>query len=90
MPRGFCLFLEMKKKGKKIIPGPFPLVREENRVKAEKIDFDEKMDKFDGVIAAHQSKMEHWRREMAKLRLHPVGDADPGQLQVLFVVASSR
>jgi len=50
--------------------------REENRVRAEKIDYDQKMEKYEETIANHQAKIEHWKKEMSKIKLHST-DASP-------------
>ena len=50
--------------------------REENKVRAEKIDYDQKMDKFEEVIASHRAKVEHWKREMSKIKLQAT-DGNP-------------
>jgi hypothetical protein len=52
-------------------------------VKAEKIDYDQKIEKFDGVIGSHQAKIEHWRKEMSKIKLNPVDGEPEPQLQVM-------
>lgn len=52
------------------------LFREENKVRAEKIDYDQKIEKFDEAIASHRAKVEHWKREMSKIKLTAV-DGNP-------------
>lgn len=52
------------------------MLREENKVRAEKIDYDQKMEKFDEAIASHRAKVEHWKREMSKIKLTAV-DGNP-------------
>ena len=45
-------------------------------MRASKIDYDQKMEKYDETIANHRSKIEHWKKEMSKIKLHPT-DANP-------------
>ena len=33
-------------------------------MRAEKIDYDQKMEKYDETIVNHQAKIEHWKKEM--------------------------
>lgn len=57
--------------------------REENKVRAEKIDYDQKMDKYDTAITTHRNNIEHWKREMSKIKLHAT-EANPSpELNVL-------
>lgn len=51
-------------------------LKEENKVRAEKIDYDQKMEKFEEAIASHRSKAEHWKREMGKIKLQAI-DGNP-------------
>lgn len=50
--------------------------REENKVRAEKIDYDQKMEKFDEAIASFRAKVEHSKREMSKIKLQST-DGNP-------------
>lgn len=54
----------------------FSAFREENKVRAEKIDYDQKMEKFEEAIASHRAKAEHWKREMGKIKLQAI-DGNP-------------
>ena len=54
-------------------------------MRAEKIDYDQKMEKYDETIVNHQAKIEHWKKEMNKIKLHATDatDAGPSELKLL-------
>jgi structural maintenance of chromosome 4 len=41
------------------------------------------MEKYDEAIASHKAKVEHYRREMEKIKLHPVDDNPTPELKQL-------
>ena len=43
-------------------------------MRAAKIDYDQKMEKYDDAIRTHRAKIEHWKREMSKVKLHPTDE----------------
>lgn len=52
-------------------------------MRAEKIDYDQKMEKYDEAIATHRAKIEHWKKEMSKIKLHPTDDNTATELILL-------
>lgn len=59
------------------------LFREENKVRAEKIDYDQKMEKYEEAIGDHRNRIEHWKREMKKIKLHGTDGNPAPELNVL-------
>ena len=57
--------------------------REENKVRSEKIDYDQKMEKYDEAIASHRAKVEHWKREMKKIKLQETDGNPAPELKLL-------
>jgi len=41
------------------------------------------MEKYDEAIGTHRAKIEHWKREMSKIKLHATDDNQTPELNVL-------
>lgn len=41
------------------------------------------MEKYDEAIASHRAKIEHWKREMAKIKLHAIDGNPAPELKLL-------
>lgn len=52
-------------------------------MRAEKIDYDQKMEKYDEAIAANRAKIENWKREMNKIKLHGTDGNPAPELKLL-------
>ena len=52
-------------------------------MRSEKIDYDQKMEKYDEAIASHRAKVEHWKREMKKIKLQETDGNPAPELKLL-------
>ncbi|KFZ47973.1 Structural maintenance of chromosomes protein 4, partial [Antrostomus carolinensis] len=56
---------------------------DEHELQKEALSIKLKMEQIDSHIAAHQSKIKYWQKEISKLSLHPIEDNPPEELPVL-------
>lgn len=42
-------------------------VKEENRIKATKIEIDQEIEKYDGIVKDQKAKMSHWKKKVGLL-----------------------
>ncbi|XP_043229658.1 structural maintenance of chromosomes protein 4-like isoform X2 [Amphibalanus amphitrite] len=49
---------------------------DEDKVKASKIEIDQEMEKFDGVIKENKARAQHWKKQLSKLELQSVPESD--------------
>uniref|UniRef100_A0A2P2HWI0 Structural maintenance of chromosomes protein n=1 Tax=Hirondellea gigas TaxID=1518452 RepID=A0A2P2HWI0_9CRUS len=48
------------------------IMKHENKIKASKIEIDQEIEKFDGIIKENKSKIGHWKKKLSKLELQEV------------------
>ncbi|KAF2348276.1 RecF/RecN/SMC N-terminal [Trinorchestia longiramus] len=55
------------------------IVKKENKIKASKIEIDQEIEKYDGIIKESKSKISHWKRKLSKLELQEVPLSKEGE-----------
>ncbi|XP_066938729.1 structural maintenance of chromosomes protein 4 [Macrobrachium rosenbergii] len=62
------------------------IVKKENKIKASRIEIDQELEKYDGIIKENKAKMAHWKKLMNRLELSEIPlekDNEEGELAVL-------
>ncbi|XP_068201013.1 structural maintenance of chromosomes protein 4 [Palaemon carinicauda] len=62
------------------------IVKKENKIKASRIEIDQELEKYDGIIKENKSKMSHWKKLMSRLELSEIPlekNNEEGELVVL-------
>ena len=57
------------------------IVKKENKIKASKIEIDQELEKFDGIVKENKAKYNHWKKKLAKLELQDVPLTKEGEEQ---------
>ncbi|XP_042209674.1 structural maintenance of chromosomes protein 4-like [Homarus americanus] len=62
-------------------------VRKENKIKSSKIEIDQELDRYEGIIKENKAKMSHWKKQLNRLELTDIpinkGEEDEAELAVL-------
>ncbi|XP_037088683.1 LOW QUALITY PROTEIN: structural maintenance of chromosomes protein 4-like [Pollicipes pollicipes] len=63
---------------------------DEDKIKSSKIEVDQEMEKYDGIIKENKSRAHHWKKQLSKLELQPVPESDRTPEDVLELAQLSE